>query len=157
MTHHFSCSLEEAVDKLCNPDFTLSRSQLGLTNQLPQRLLTWAEHAVSWLEAPLDLHLLRYEAMVAEPLASFRGAVRFLGLEQDDAAIDAALAASRIEHYQAQEERHRFREAPTKQPRFFRQGLVGEGLTVLSLDDLERLSSMRQQVEDAIRRRGMSP
>ena len=155
MTHHFSCSLEEAINKLCAPHFKLAKSQRGLNNQLPQRLLTWAEHAVSWLEAPLDLHLLRYESMVADPLSNFRDAVRFLGLDQDDEAIVAALVASRIGHYQAQEDVQRFREAPTKQARFFRQGRVGEGLTALSSADLERLVSMRKCVEDAILLRGL--
>jgi hypothetical protein len=154
MTNHFSCSLEQAVDHLCNPEFAVAHGDKGLSNQLAQRLLAWDAHVLSWLEAPLDLHLLRYEDMRQAPLATFRGAVRFLGLTADDQVIQAALDACRFERLQQQEQEARFRETPSKAPRFFRKGLVGEGLSLLNHEAMDRLMAMKQRVDAALVERG---
>lgn len=154
MTNHFSCSLEQAVDHLCNPAFAVANGDKGLSNQLIQRLLAWDAHALSWLEAPLDLHLLHYEGMRQDPLATFRGAVQFLGLNHDDASIQAALDACRFDRLQAQEQESRFAETPRKTPRFFRKGQVGEGLSLLSREAMDRLQTMKQRVDAAIAERG---
>ena len=126
MTNHFDCSLEQAVENLCNPAFAVAKSRKGLSGQLRQDLGTWEAHATGWLKAPLDLCLLRYERMRAEPLSEFRRAVRFLGLTQDDAAIEAALEASRFERLQQQETEQRFRETPHHAQAFFRQAPRGD-------------------------------
>lgn len=157
MTNHFDCSLEQAVDHLCNPHFTVDKGGKSLRKQLAQRLLSWEEHARSWLDAPMPVHLLRYEDMRRNPLPSFRGAVRFLGLEHDDQAIEAALEACRFERLQRQEQEQRFRETPKHARQFFRSGTVGEGLSKLSDEQLSRLESMRQRVERAIAERREAP
>lgn len=154
MTNHFDCTLEQAVDNLCNPAFAVARGGQQLYNQLAQRLLSWEEHARSWLGAPLALHLLRYESMRYDPLPSFRGVVRFLGLAHDDVAIAAALEACRFERLQQQEQQQRFRETPKHTRRFFRAGRVGEGLERLSDAALQRLTAMKANVEQAIADRG---
>lgn len=156
LTNHFRWSLNEAVDHMCDPQFTVSVSDRALRSQFAQRLLSWQAHALSWLEAPLSLHLLRYEHMRRDPLRAFRGAARFLGLEHDDQAIDAALEACRFERLQRQEQEQRFREGPKATRRFFRSGTVGEGLHSLGADQLQRLAEMKQKVEQAIAERGLS-
>ena len=155
MTHHFGCTLEQAVANLCNPAFAVAQSRQGLSGQLRQDLGTWEAHATGWLGAPLPLCLLRYEAMQAEPLAEFRRAVRFLDLPYDDAAIIAALEASRFERLQRQEAEQRFREAPRTTRAFFRRGQVGEGLAYLTPAQREPLESMHRRVQAIIAERGL--
>lgn len=150
MTNHFDYTVNEAVDRLCTSDFTLARSHKGLSNQLAQRLLSWEGHVMSWLDAPLSLHLMRYEEMRNEPVRVFRGAVRFLGLPHDDEAIEAALDACRFERLQSQERDRRFNEAPRHTRQFFRSGKVGEGLATLGADQLARLAAMKAKVDLAI-------
>ena len=157
MCNHFSCTLERAVERLHDAAFTMAASRRGLNGQLAQRLGTWEEHATGWLRAPLDLHVLRYEDMRAEPLPTFRGAVRFLGLDHDDGAIGAALEACRIERLQEQERAVRFREAPTNTRQFFRSGQVGEGLAQLGPTVLEGLRAMHDRVEAVIAERFAHP
>lgn len=156
MTNHFNCTLEQAVENLCNPEFAMARSRKGLSGQLRQDLGTWEAHASGWLQAPLELCLLRYEAMQTTPLAEFRRAVRFLGLEHEDAAISAALEASRFDRVQRQEQEQRFREAPPNTRTFFRRGQVGEGLTILSEQQRPPLEAMRARVEALIAARGLA-
>ena len=148
--NHMACSLDEAVEELLNPDYVMAHSRAGASSQLAQRLLSWAEHAVSWVEAPLALHLMRYEDMRLRPVPTFRGAVRFLGFENSDAEIEAALEACRIERMQEQEAETRFLEAPRDTRRFFRSGRVGEGLETLSAAQLDRLRAAKIKVERAI-------
>jgi hypothetical protein len=155
MTNHFNCSLEQAVENLCNPSFAMAKSRKGLNGQLRQDLGTWEAHATGWLEAPMDVCLLRYESMKAEPLREFRRAVRFLGLTHDDAAIEAALDACRFERLQEQEQAQRFREAPTSTRTFFRRGQTGEGLAQLSAAQREPLEAMRSRVDAVIAARGL--
>ena len=150
MTNHFDCSLDGAVDRMCDANFTLARGHKGLSNQLSQRLLSWEGHVLSWLDAPLSLHLMRYEDMRSDPLPTFRRAVRFLDLPHDDAAIEAALDACRFERLQGQEREQRFRETPRHMRQFFRSGKVGEGRGTLGADQLARLEAMKARVERAI-------
>ena len=103
----------------------------------------------------MDVCLLRYESMKAEPLREFRRAVRFLGLTHDDAAIEGALDACRFERLQEQEQAQRFREAPTSTRTFFRRGQTGEGLAQLSAAQREPLEAMRSRVEAVIAARGL--
>ncbi|AGA92247.1 sulfotransferase family protein [Thioflavicoccus mobilis 8321] len=148
--HHFSCKLDEAVRHLNNPHFTVARNRRGLESQLPQRLLSWEGHALSWLSAPMPVHLMRFEAMKQDPLSTFRAAVRFLGFEHDDCAIEEALEACRFERLQQREREQRFREAPAKATGFFRSGAVGEGRARLSPAQLEGLMRMKRRVDRAI-------
>jgi len=151
--NHYSVALDTAVEQLFDDHLVFARDGRRLSKQLSQRLLSWAGHALSWLGAPMPLHLMRYEAMKADPLPEFRGAVRFLGLDFDDDAIAEALEASRFERLQRQEREQRFRETPRKTARFFRAGVVGEGRQRLSADQLRRLEAMKARVEWALRER----
>jgi hypothetical protein len=150
LANHMSCTLDEAVEHLCDPDYTLARSRKQLNSQLRQHHGTWADHALSWLSAPIDVHVMRYEAMKADPLATFAAGVRFLGMPHDAAAIAAALDACRFDRMQEQEAAERFRERPRDSQRFFRNGRVGEGLERLREDQLERLRALHGQVEAAL-------
>lgn len=155
MTNHFGCTLEQAVENLCNSRFAIAKSRKGLSGQLRQDLGSWEDHACGWLLASLDLCLLRYEAMQRDPLNQFRRAVRFLGLDQDDDAIGAALEASRFERLQRLEAEQRFHETPQHAQAFFRRGQVGEGLNRLSEDQRTPLAAMQARIEALIKEQGL--
>jgi hypothetical protein len=150
LANHMSCTLDQAVEHLCDPGFALAKGSKGLNSQLRQHHGTWADHALSWLSAPMDVHVMRYEAMKADPVAVFAAAVRYLRLPHDEAAVAAALEACRFDRLQDQEAAERFREGPRDTQRFFRSGRVGEGLETLREDQLGRLRAMHVQVEAAL-------
>lgn len=157
LANHFNSTLDDAVNNLCSQDFLVPSEAPHLSYQLAVRLLSWEEHVRSWLTAQLPLYLIRYEEMHQDPLSTFRGAIRFLGLDCDDRAIQLALAASSFEKLQVQEQEERFRETPPGVPRFFRSGLVGEGLNALSVAQIERLEAMKARVEQTIDDRMLAP
>lgn len=156
MTSHFGCSLTEAVANLCNPNFTVAQGRKRLNGQLRQNLSTWEAHAIGWLQAPMDICLMRYEAMRAEPLSQFRRAMRFLGLDYEDRAITAALEASHFERLQAQEAAQRFRETSRHAQAFFRRAQTGEGLIRLTEEQRRPLVAMRDRVEGVITALGLA-
>lgn len=89
-------------------------------------------------------------------MAAFRRAVRFLGLEHEDDAIEGALEASRFDRLKRQEQEQRFRETPHHAQAFFRHGQVGDGLARLSAQQCEPLEAMRSRVEALIAARGLA-
>jgi len=155
--NHWARSIDEAVDILCRPKNRQDRvPEQNVSEQFPERLLGWSGHAISWLRAPLDLCLIRYEEMHARPLDTFRRAAQFLGLDCDDRAIQAAIEASAFKRLQEIETESGFREAPAREnARFFRQGQTGEGLTRLNPAQIELLRAEQEKVEREIERRAM--
>ncbi len=153
--NHWNLNNEEAAKRLLNVKEKNQPTKKGLKSQFPQKMLSWQAHAVSWLRAPINRHLMRYEDMQQAPLETFRKAVRFLGLEHDDAAIKAALSACAFDKLQAQEQDQRFRETPEKTQSFFRGGRIGDGRTMLSSESMDLLEQAYEQVETVIEELGL--
>lgn len=67
---------------------------------------TWGEHASSWLTNPAVPHLvLKYEDLRADPHASFRRAIEFLGAPVDEGRLAEAVRASSFDQMRAMEVR----------------------------------------------------
>lgn len=130
--HHNGMELDRAIAHLNRPDATLGAALQG-GQQIGQRLLSWSGHVASWLdESGLSPLLLRYEAMLDDPAGSLAAAAAHLGIAAPADAIERAVAASRFERLQAEEDRVGFREKPLAAPRFFRRGIAGGWQTELS-------------------------
>ncbi len=136
---HRGIALAESMTALCNPDFALCKTHHRLHLQLRQRLCDWSGHVSSWLDSGLRCELLRYEEMVAQPLASFSRAVASLGLAYSSEQIARALELCRLEELQRQEQRAGFGEKSTKHERFFRKGQPGEWREVLTPAQVEQI------------------
>lgn len=154
--NHWGITIDRAVDIMCSSDSAMDDRKDRITPQLRQRLLSWSEHAESWLNAHLNVCLLRYEDMHSKPLQSFRRAARFLGLTVDDAEINAAIDASGFERLKSFEEKEGFREAP-KNRRFFRSGQINSGRNQLSKAALRRLDQQNEVVLRLLRERQEEP
>lgn len=138
--HHSSITLDEAITWMGNTQHCLARSQRGISHQLQQRLLTWSEHVLSWVDEPnLPLQVVRYEDMLADPVAIFTAIVRFAGLPDDPQQIERAIAFSRFEVLQAQEYQRGFGEKPPGMESFFRQGRAGAWRERLNPAQVQRI------------------
>jgi hypothetical protein len=98
-----------------------------LPPQVPQRLLSWSRHVLSWVDrTEFPVHAVRYEDLTSRPVESFAGIVRFLGLAVDEERVRRAVAHSRFEVLQGQEARDGFEERPAEaRSPFFRRGMAG--------------------------------
>jgi len=138
--HHEAKALDYIIDRMALDTATLAGRHDRLHSQLHQRLLSWSRHVASWLDQrAIRLHVMRYEDMCRHPVEAFRGAVRFLGLEDDLARVRRAASFSSFETLRQQELAHGFKERPFEAASFFRSGRVGAWREILSDKQVERL------------------
>ncbi len=123
---HLAITPAAAIRRMNDPAATLAPRGARGGRQLEQLLLRWSDHVASWIDAarPRPL-LLRYEDMLADPLATLRAVASHLGLHASELALQGAVAASRFSVLQAEEDRVGFREKPIEAARFFRRGVAG--------------------------------
>jgi hypothetical protein len=123
---HWHCSIDDAIDKMAQPDFTISRGRRGLADQVPQRMGSWSQHVCSWADASeIPVCVLRYEDMLAQPEQAFGRAVDFLQLQAYAARIPQAIQHSDFKVLAGQEQAGGFKERPSKAKQFFRSGRAG--------------------------------
>lgn len=138
--NHASKDFDHIIERMGAPAFAFCRSRNSLPNQTRQKLLTWSMHVESWSRAAeLPVHIVRYEDMKADPVATFAGALRFIGFVCTDEQIMRAIEASRFEKLKAEEDRKGFKEKPYKTASFFRAGRVGDWRNHLSEAQRDRI------------------
>jgi hypothetical protein len=124
---HWNIDLAEAVDRTCNPNYSLMADPARLAPGLQQTLGTWGGHIASWVDhSGLPLLLVRYEDLVADTAAQLARVLAFLRWSADDAAIRQAVEASRFSRLQQSERDYGFCERPPQaRTQFFRRGRIG--------------------------------
>lgn len=139
--HHADQSIDEAIAAMADPNHRLARNDgRSLKPQVEQRLLTWSDHVLSWVDNPnFPVHVLRYEDMQAGGAQAFAEAARFLRLDASRPAIERAVAFSSFDTLKSQERREPFRERAQISAHFFRKGVVGDWQTTLSGAQIDRI------------------
>jgi hypothetical protein len=126
--HHLETTdLDAMIESMADSTYAFGDCTVHPDQQLRQRLLTWSEHVLSWVDgARMPVHVMRYEDMKLSPLPTFTAAAEFLGLPHDPERIGRALDKSSFEGLQQQEEEEEegFNEAASARS-FFREGRVG--------------------------------
>jgi aryl sulfotransferase len=122
---HMGTSIDTTIDRMNDPRFCFASSPIARM-QIPQPLLTWSGHFLSWQQAAMPVLRIRYEDMSEDPFASFRKIVDFCELGIEDEALVQALAKCSFRNLQQSELREGFRERPVSSSgAFFRKGLAG--------------------------------
>lgn len=140
--NHWNCSIDQAIDKMSNPDMAMCRGKKALRSQVRQRLLSWSQHVLSWVEAPgLNVETLRYEDMQTDPQAAFSRAARFLQMPDDSERVAKAVRFSDFSELARQEAERGFRERPQHMGvgRFFRSGISGDWRQKLTEAQVQRI------------------
>ena len=145
--NHWHCSIDDAIARMGDPGMTLCKSRRALPPQVRQRLGSWSDHVLSWVDAPgLRVEVIRYEDMLHAPEATFTRAARFLGLPTEPQRISRAIRHSSFRELARQEADKGFRERPRHTERFFRQGQSGDWRERLSLEQVGRIVEAHGQV-----------
>jgi len=140
MRFHGESSPERVLEYMAAPDARLASAPRAGASQLEQPLGTWSAHVEGWMDArDCDVHVVRYEDMVASPLATFRAIVRFAGIDATDEAVVRALEQSAFDRLQRIEASAGFAERAGRCERFFRKGKVGGWRDALSEDHARRI------------------
>src|SRR5690606_20930190 len=109
--HHFEMDIDRAIDLMADLDYRVAAKGDSAHFHLPQHYSSWSAHVLSWLDdsghEPLAI---RYEDMVADLAATLRKVSTALGWSSSDAAIEAAVAATRFDRLRAEEAAGKFPE-----------------------------------------------
>lgn len=100
---------------------------------------SWSDHVTGWLDAPVDVHVLRYEDLIVDPTAGLQAAVAAIGADCPPDVIERAVDACRFDRLRAREDATGSPLPASGRDRFFRQGRVGQGLEMLSPAQRARL------------------
>jgi hypothetical protein len=98
---------------------------------------SWSENVSSWTrKSHSALFVARYEDMLERPEESFGKLGEFLLARPSRTELVAAIEKSSFSRLREQEEAHGFREQPTAEGRFFREGRIGGWKERLSSDQV---------------------
>jgi hypothetical protein len=134
--HFRRVPLDTAIADMATPGFGIPTGgdMIGFT------MGTWSEHVLSWTERPNPaVHVVRYEDLHTQPLATFGGIARHLVLKGSEQQIRGAIEKASFDNLQKTEIEKGFKEKPNTAERFFRSGKVGEWREVLSAEQVEKI------------------
>lgn len=123
LSNHFCISQMEAVNILNSSNFYLSRSRNKIYDQIPQNILSWSDHVISWInDSNLSCLIIRYEDLLRDPENYFSRILKFLKLDYSQQKIKKAILNSSFEEMQHQEKLYGFNEKPVNVTSFFKTG-----------------------------------
>ncbi|MDP9054710.1 MAG: sulfotransferase domain-containing protein [Acidobacteriota bacterium] len=151
--HHASESIEWAITTMGCATAAFS-SDTPIRN-LNQRLLTWSEHVLSWVDRPpFPVHVVRYEDLHQQPTQAFTQVARACALSTDERRIQQAIRNSTFASLRAQEQARDFIERPPATQAFFREGKADGWRKTLSETQVARIVADHEAV---MRRFGYYP
>ena len=145
--HHAACDVETILRVMSNEGYTLAAQTDRLPQQLPQRLLSWSRHVLSWVDGiPCPVLVVRYEDMHQCPLETFAHAAAFAGLPYEPERVAKALYQSRFAELQSQERAQGFHQKLPRAALFFRQGTMGSWRQHLTQAQAQRIICAHREV-----------
>lgn len=138
--NHQNCSVQKSIELMANNKYCLSNNKKSCSTQLRQKLLSWDNHAKSWVSAQnIPMHVMRYEDMKLNTLETFASTVNFMGLKYSVYEIEKAINKSKFEDLQKQEIEKGFKEKTPKAKIFFRKGEIGNWRKHLNREQVETI------------------
>ena len=131
--HHENRCIGWAVERLNDADTMLEHKRDGVNPMLPDSLLTWSAHTMSWLDQrAIPVHLVRYEDLHADTPGALAGVLRFAGFTPDATGLRKAVDHAAFHRLRDQEAAGNFEERQPNARSFFRAGVVGAWRTRLT-------------------------
>lgn len=150
--HHLGLSIEETLTRMVNDRLYLSGGVLPHVDQFPQWLGRWDRHVQSWVDqTSVRLEVLRYEDMLADPVACLDRVLDAIGLAADGDVVRRAIDQCAFSRLAESEQQSGFAERPAQSVRFFRSGKAGGWRNVLTPAQNDRLIA---EFGDVMRRYG---
>lgn len=101
---------------------------------------SWSENVATWTAADHPtLLVVRYEDMIADPLATFGQIADHVLMKYTPGQLSEAMERSAFKQLQAQEGRTGFREKPDTAKEFFREGRAGQWRDILTPEQVTRV------------------
>jgi hypothetical protein len=118
---HSNVPIDRSIENMCD-----AKALTASKTQIFEVLGRWDDHVASWTGSRgLDLHVMRYEDMAADPERAFRALLGFLRVRVGDGKLRRSIRSASFDSLQGQEARQGFRERPGAMQRFFVRGKPG--------------------------------
>lgn len=139
--HHWGVGSQEAAARLCDPAYVLGGGMQRGEPGLQQPLGSWTGHVQSWCDrSGLNLHVVRYEDLIADTSAALAAVLGFMGEPVDPVRLDHAVRNAGFADLKAQEQLGGFHEhSPWARGSFFRGGRAGAWREELPCELVRRL------------------
>ena len=138
--HHSQQDLEATIARMADGQATLNVWPDRISDFLPVHLGRWSDHVAGWTQQQaIPVCVIRYEDMLADPVAALGRVAAASGIDTTPEAIAAAARASSLESLQAREAAEGFSEKPANMPAFFRSGRAGEWASALTEAQVARI------------------
>jgi hypothetical protein len=140
-SHHMGQSIDHAIEFM---------ERKGLETTVSEKSVyevygSWSEHVHSWTRKPnRAVYVMRYEDMIANPLAIFGALARHLLMLPNDEQLSKAIDLSSFERLQKQEIDEGFRERPKISKQFFREGKPDQWQQILTRSQIQRIVNAHQ-------------
>ncbi|MCP4416163.1 MAG: sulfotransferase domain-containing protein [Chloroflexi bacterium] len=140
LSNHYGKPIDECIEWLNNPEYTLAKGNGRLSRQFPQLVKNWSQHSQSWLdESPLPVQVVRFEDMLLHPSDTFCSIVTTAGLSPDSARLHKAIQFSSFDQLKSQEQAGGFNERLPQAATFFNNGRSGSWRDVLSASQVQQI------------------
>ncbi len=144
---HSRCPIQVTVDAMGEEGKQLGDAVGRAQFRFPEKILTWSRHVTSWVDEPgLNVHVVRFEDLIADTAGTFAEVVRFSELEEDPHRIAKAVEFSSFKKLQAQERDRGFGERLPQSESFFRRGKVGSWSEQMPADLIKKLIADQREV-----------
>jgi len=136
LARHIAADIDVSIRQMAKVGYVLPAKKKAS----PEVRASWSQNVKSWTwpETP-DILVLKYEDMVADPIASFTRLVRHVGFPIDDKVIAKAVDAASFANLQAAEQAGGFGEKPEHSDAFFVQGKAGVWRDALTPDQVRAI------------------
>lgn len=135
-SHHMSADIDTAIEQMACTDLETIMGEKNVYEVYG----SWSQHVESWTRrSHRAIYVMRYENMLADPVAIFGGLARHLLMNPTEAQLNLAIERSSFENLKKQEAEHGFKEKPEKAERFFREGKAGQWQEGLSRRQVRRI------------------
>ena len=133
--------IDKAITLMATDDLVMPRTDDGINEVLG----SWSQNVVSWTARPNPgLHVVRYEDLSDDPVATFRKVTAFLRLDVSKERLERAVRHASFKELRKQEDSDGFPERSAAQERFFRSGKAGGWRDVLSDNQVHRIVAVHR-------------
>jgi len=138
--YHSGHGFDKMIARMANHKNAFGTKPRQLHCQLRQKLLSWSEHVLSWVEGTgFDVRVVRFEDMKRKPLETFEDAVRFCELPHSRTQVERAIEFTAFDKLRKQEEKDGFSERSPEAEFFFRKGEIGSWRQELNREQVARI------------------
>ncbi|MCX7863291.1 MAG: sulfotransferase domain-containing protein [Bacteroidales bacterium] len=139
-SRHLGKTINETIEIMNNPNYTLASSLIKYQIQLPQLLGTWSEHIESWLnQSTIPVYIIRYEDMLHQPYKTFSNILDTCQIPYTSDQLNDAINFSSFSNLQQLEQKYGFEEKSVHSTLFFHTGKSYYYREILTNQQIEKI------------------